>query len=193
MPVKYKSIPKRSIRIQLPDTTQCYGYSCGAVAFQAISGYFGRGLENEWKLIKELKMDPRVGTNPGQLEKLAKRLGYLTKRIQPMKLPELRKLLRQKKPVMMMLQAWKEKSVSRTYGHDWKDGHWVVAIGYDRTGIYFEDPALSAIRGYMPNDELEKRWHDVGAHNRRVSFYGLAIWKPNIKKPAYYNRARHIA
>jgi len=194
MPIEYKNIPADAIKIPLPDTSQSEDYSCGAVAIQAICGYFGHGLEDEWTLIKELKIDKRVGTNPEQLVSFAKKLGYETRTLQPLDLPGLRKLLDERKPVMMMLQAWRDGgSSTENYEEDWKDGHWVVAIGYDENAIFFEDPALAAIRGYILNEELEKRWHDVGSHNRHIAHYGLAIWKPDIKNPAYYNRARHIA
>ncbi len=194
MPIKYKSIPKNAIKIPLPDSRQYEDFSCGAVALQSILGYYGKGLEEEWTLIKELKIDPRVGTNPNQLERFAKKLGYKIKIIQPMSLKELKNLLKQKKPVIMMIQAWKDfKKMTKSYAKDWADGHWVVAIGYDKTGIYFEDPELTAIRGYIPYKELEQRWHDIDAHNRHIHNYGMAIWKPLTKKPAYLARARFIS
>ncbi len=75
---------------------------------------------------------------------------------------------------------------------EWGEGHWVVAIGYDRAGMYFEDPSLAAIRGFLPYAGLEERWHDTGPRNRRMEHYGLAVWKSRMLRPAYLMRARRI-
>jgi predicted double-glycine peptidase len=93
-----------------------------------------------------------------------------------------------------MLQAWPSRS-KKNYKNDWKDGHWVVAIGYDAKGVYFEDPSLAAIRGFLNYKDLKVRWHDQagsGKEKRYIDHYGLAIWKPRQKRPAYASRARYI-
>ncbi len=43
---------------------------------------------------------------------------------------------------------------------DWKDGHYVVAIGYDKERIYLEDPS-TILRSYISYQDLEERWHDT--------------------------------
>jgi predicted double-glycine peptidase len=63
------------------------------------------------------------------------------------------------------------------YVKDWKDGHWVVAIGYDKNGFFFEDPSLHAIRGYLSTQQLKSRWRDTGAHGKHMPCYGIAFWK----------------
>jgi len=97
---------------------------------------------------------------------------------------------------MLMIQAWGEQEDGRGYrGYAgvWKNGHWVLAIGYDRAGIYFEDPSLQAVRGYLSLAELETRWRDTGPHGKRLHRYGLAIWKPRWSGPsAYVTRAERI-
>jgi len=42
-------------------------------------------------------------------------------------------------PVIVLIQAWAESLVD--YSQDWEDGHYAVAIGYDRDTIYFMDPS----------------------------------------------------
>jgi hypothetical protein len=41
------------------------------------------------------------------------------------------------------IQAWAESPVP--YSRDGEDGHYVVAIGYDRDSVYFVDPQLFEI------------------------------------------------
>ena len=41
-----------------------------------------------------------------------------------------------KKPVICLIQAWNGDS-DYDYSKDWEDGHYVIAIGYDKNNIYF--------------------------------------------------------
>jgi hypothetical protein len=68
-----------------------------------------------------------------------------------------------------------------------------VAIGYDRDGVFFEDPSLQAVRGFMAYAELEERWHDVGPKKEHIEHYGLVLWKPQAKVSAYETRAERMA
>ena len=67
----------------------------------------------------------------------------------------------------------------------WDDGHWVVAIGYSPTGVFFEDPSLQAVRGFLSYRELLTRWHDTGPHRKHMPFYGLAVWHPRRGSSGY--------
>lgn len=198
MAIIYQSISKGAIKIQLPDTRQGEDYSCGASGLQAICGYFGVGPTEEIDYIKALKMNKNVGSHPYQIKRAARKYGLKYKAIKGMNYRQLRKFLDTKIPVLMMLQAWRENQNEESYEKDWSSGHWVVAIGYDKCGIFFEDPSLAAIRGYISFEDLNLRWHDTGPLRKKLYKYGLAIWKPelkNINKPAdssYETRARYI-
>jgi predicted double-glycine peptidase len=100
-----------------------------------------------------------------------------------------------------MIQAWRSidrrKRRWRGYKDEWNEGHWVAAIGYDKSAVYFEDPSLAVVRGFLAYDELVERWHDVGPYwirpyKKRMRNYGIAIWKQPPRRPAYYRRAIHI-
>ena len=104
-------------------------------------------------------------------------------------------------PVMLMIQAWHEsdrrKRRWRGYADEWDDGHWVAAIGYDSSAMYFEDPSLATSRGWLTYEELAARWHDVGPYwlkpyHEHMHNYGIAIWKNPVRRPAYHRTAVHI-
>lgn len=191
MKTKYKSISANAIKVQVPDTRQGEDYTCGASALQAVCGFFGVGPEEEYEYVEDMKMGTN-GSDPEHICRAAKKYGLRLLEIQPMNVGQLKQFLKEGKPIIIMLQAWKEDP-KINYKTDWKDGHWVVAIGYDKDGVYFEDPSLAAIRGFINFKELELRWHDIaGPKNIKVDHYGLVIWKSGHRKPAYATRARYI-
>jgi predicted double-glycine peptidase len=192
MSVKCKAIPEGAIKAPIPDTRQGKGYSCGASALKAICGYFGVGPEEEEDYGKDLKMDTRVGSHPFQIIRAAKRYSLRVSKKKRMNVNEVKASLDRGKPVMLMIQAWRDSKTEKSYETEWGKGHWVVAIGYDRAGMYFEDPSLATIRGFISYTGLEERWHDTGPRNRRMEHYGLAVWKSRMLRPAYLMRARWI-
>ena len=118
-----------------------------------------------------------------------------------MSVDDVRKRLDAGIPVMLMIQAWHEtdrrKRRWRGYADEWDDGHWVAAIGYDRSAMYFEDPSLATSRGWLTYEELAARWHDVGPYwlkpyHEHMHNYGIAIWKNPVRRPAYHRTAVHI-
>jgi hypothetical protein len=77
---------------------------------------------------------------------------------------------------MVMLQAW---AYRRKYATVWDAGHWVVAIGRDAYGVYFEEPFMKGTRGFLTYTELKDRWHDIeGDTKTHVPHYGVALRKP---------------
>ncbi len=120
-----------------------------------------------------------------------------------MSIGEVQRHLNRRTPVMIMIQAWAnaDRSTSRWrvngYSRRWMDGHWVVAIGYDDDRMYFEDPSLEDVRGYLDYRELSARWRDVGPYwiaryERYMYNYGLAIWRAGPRFPGGRAWASHI-
>jgi uncharacterized protein YvpB len=83
----------------------------------------------------------------------------LKNKTEHMTISKIKKYIDRQIPVIIILQARTD-----TKHVDWKsnrvDGHYVVAIGYDKTKIYFEDPS-SIYRTYLLNNEFKERRHDV--------------------------------
>jgi len=178
-------ISQSEIKIPLPDVSQKEDYSCGASALESLLNYYGKGSIKEKKVIKLLDMDDD-GIEPYQIRKLLKRvhINYVEYKLMTMK--QLIKCLNKNIPVMMMIQAWHYEKGYYDYRKEFNDGHWVIAIGYDNKNIYFEDPSLITLRGYIERDSLFSRWHDVehlsqkNNRNYHTYFYGIAIWS-NVK------------
>jgi uncharacterized protein len=191
----YRRIPKDTVRIPVPDTTQQTDYSCGASSLQAVCKHFGVGPDDEWEYVDALGMDRRVGSHPDQIQRAAARYGLRFKEYLPMSIAQLRAELGKRHPVLLMIQAYglRERQLPiLDYRNDWKDGHWVVAIGFDSRAIFFEDPSLQAVRGYLRDEELDQRWHDTARHGKHMDHYGLALWHPRIHRSRYASRAERI-
>jgi len=195
----YHPVGTGAIMVPLPDTQQKETYSCGASAAMSVCRYFGLGPDYEEDFIALLKkkgMDTRIGAHPYQLVHVAKEFRLKHKEYCPMTIGQLRSSLRAGRPVLMMIQAWGEDDETgrplKSYEGVWDEGHWVAAIGFDDEGVFFEDPSLEAVRGYIGYKALDERWHDVGPRNKHMTRYGLVIWKPGSPRGGDYHRRARI-
>ena len=185
----YRRIPTGAIKIALPAVAQLEDWTCGAAALLAVSAYYGVGPEWEHEVARDMRMT-RSGSDPVQLARTASRYGLRTREFRGMTDRQLRTCLDARHPVIAMLQAWGDRA---SYRDHWRDGHWVVAIGYWRDGVVFEDPSLHRSRGFLSWRALGERWHDVeGRDEHHVERYGLAIWKPGIRRSQHEIVARVI-
>ncbi len=103
-----------------------------------------------------------------------------------MSLDDVKSYVKKEIPVILLLQAWFENKKTN-WVNDWSDGHYVVAIGYLKDKIIFEDPS-SFKRTYLKYNELEERWHDVDSDGHKYFHYGIAIYG----KPKKYDRDKIV-
>jgi len=164
--------------IKVPLTRQSTNYTCGAAAMQSMFGYHGEDL-NEGELAKLLKTNEQEGTDYNDIVSVSKEKGYTVNVYKDMTLRDLKKQLDKKTPVLCLIQAWAEKKVD--YKNDWNDGHYVVAIGYDKNKIYFMDPSTLGNYTYIDQKGFLKRWHDKNS-KEELNHFGLTIKK---KKASY--------
>ncbi len=194
---RYHKIPRGAIKVPVPNTNQNTGSSCGASCMQSICRHYGVGPKDKREYVADLQMDRRVGSHPHQIKRLVRKYGLRYREYLPMTRWQLIENLRDVKPAMLMIQAWgeseEENEHHQSYKGIWRQGHWVIAIGYDKTGVFFEDPFLQAARGYLSFRELDERWHDTGPHGKHMEHYGLVIWKPRVQKSAYLTQAERIS
>ncbi len=156
--------------IDFPRGRQTYNYDCGAKAVQLVLAYYGKDVRED--IIMKLAGTSKNGTPISGIMKVAEKYG-LHATVHDMTLKELKKHLAHKKPVILVLQAWTDKK-HVDWEKDWVDGHYVVAIGYDRKRIYFADPS-SFLRTYIPYKELMKRWHDIDTDGKKYVNYGIVF------------------
>jgi ABC-type bacteriocin/lantibiotic exporter with double-glycine peptidase domain len=162
--------------LKFPNLRQAYNYDCGASVAQSILAYYG--IDEKRGAIMKLAGTTKSGTRIKGIKKVFKRYGLKTKSGK-FTILGLKEYIAQKNPVILLLQAWtKDKKVN--WGENWKDGHYVVAIGYDKNKIYFSDPSSVYIT-YLSEKELKKRWHDRYQNKKYINF-AMAVFG---KKPAY--------
>ncbi len=195
--VKYKTIDEGSILVPIPNVDQMKDYTCGACCLLAVCKYYGLGPDEEDNYSMDMKIDKREGSHPYQVIEAALEYGLSYLETCPMSIVQLKDSLREKKPVMLAVQAWAEiayqSDLTKFYSTAWEFGHWIIAIGFDKNGIFFEDPVLQAVRGYLSNDDLMNRWHDLGPKGTQLVQYGLTLWKANWNGISpYFSKAAYI-
>jgi len=162
--------------IRVPLARQAQNYTCGVAALQSILGYHREDIRQD-VLAKKLKADPQEGTHYRQIEKYARKDGYTVADYQEMTLADLEGLLDAGNPVICLIQAWAKSGTN--YATDWKDGHYVVAVGYDSANVYFMDPSTLGDFTYIPVDQFLARWHDKDTTSgKKLVHFGICLQKP---------------
>ncbi|HOX22992.1 MAG TPA: C39 family peptidase [Elusimicrobiales bacterium] len=161
--------------IRVPNIRQATDYTCCVASFQSVLAYYGIELRED-ELAKELKADPKEGVMTPEVRKAALARGLKADRKTDASLADLKKALDEKKPTLLLIQAWpSDKAVD--YAKDWDDGHCVIGVGYDEKNLYIMDPSVIGRYAYIPLDEFLVRWHDFDGpekvHNLMMPIYGL--------------------
>lgn len=171
--------------IDFPNLRQTYSWDCGAKATQSVLAYYGIDVQ-EQKIMKLAKTD-KCGTPITGIKSVLKKYNLKYKEGE-ITIVDIKKFINKKIPVILLVQAWTNiKNVN--WEKDWIDGHYVVAIGYDKNKIYFEDPS-SISRTHLTYNELIKRWHDTDCDGKKYVNYGIAVYG---KKPVYdLSKSKHM-
>lgn len=167
----------------LPMTRQATDYTCGPASLQSILAYYG----DEWRedtLARELKSDPEQGTNYREIVRFARENGLTAEARQGMSIADLAHAVKEKRPVIVAIQAWADQP--RAYA-GWEDGHYCVVVGIDDANVYLMDPSTIGNYTFIPIPQFLARWHDAeigpdGRINKLVHF-GIIFGKD--KKPPY--------
>ena len=188
--------------LDFPRLRQVHSYDCGAIVVQAILEYYGKDIRED-KIMKYAGTK-KSGTQIRNISIVLKKYGLKTI-AGKLTISQVKKYLDKGHPVILALQAWDERNkdwgdlkketefykkkniAKKDWENDWKDGHYAVAIGYDKKKMYFEDPGL-VLKEYLSFDELMKRWHDVGGKKnkgKKYIHYGIVVYG---KKKIYDGR-----
>lgn len=165
--------------LTFPETRQSQSFDCGASATQSVLYYYGIERREDL-LIKELGSTPERGTPPGHIAKYILENG-LSLYAGKMSIASLKRWIDKGVPVIMPIQAWPEDP-NKDYALALDEGHYVCAIGYEDAQIIFDDPSLLGNRGYIPEVELDKRWHDVAENKWLLDHFGIAVFG---RKPSF--------
>lgn len=162
--------------LSFPHAIQTYEHDCGAAVLQGVLLYYGVEIRKQ-QIYKHAKTNKVVGTLIRGMLSTIKRHG-LDYDSRSMTLDELKAYLDKKIPVILFMEGGTEgpKDLFKDFG----DSHWVVAIGYDETKVYLEDP-YSYNRVYLTHAELLKHWHGKELFKEYVR-HGIAVVG---KKPMY--------
>ena len=155
--------------IPYPETRQVFNYDCGASALVSVLVF--AGLEEREDRIAVLAGTTKAGTSTGGILRVLRYYGLPYRSRQRMRADDLRQAIDDGHPTLVTLQAYRESN--RPYRELWNDGHWVVAIGYDRHRIYYEDPSAFH-RTWLADEELRQRWHDMD-RGKRIRQWGCTI------------------
>jgi len=178
--------------IELPNTVQATDYTCGAAALLSVCSYYGAGPSTESAVVADMGF-AEDGSDPTHIVEAARRYGLHVREYRAMTDRQLARCLDRGRPVILMLQAWPETPPLTGFRDVWDSGHWLVAIGHDARGVYFEDPSLEDARGFLSHEALAERWHDIeGVDERHTHRYGVEIWRQRVANPQRLARVRPI-
>ena len=175
------------IFVNVPDVRQTHPFDCGPACLRSIAKYFGVN-KTEDDLIELCGADPD-GADPHDIVKVAKSLGLEAEFHNNFTAEKLKAEIDKGRPVICEIQAWgKPQNYDKL-----NDGHYVIAVGYDDEYIFFEDPSLKFIRGFLTYEEMESRWKERENDGSEYHHSVVVVWQeshPQNKK--ILNKARHI-
>jgi len=194
--VKAKETTQSSIMkiLDFPESRQPFTYDCGASAYQQQLMYYGREFREE-ELIKALNtVSTKIfnnGTKFKDIISFTKKQKLKYDFFEGLEAQNLIDFIDKKIPVLILLQAYPEKNDHKKmdWSKDYKDGHYVNAIGYTKDKIIFEDPS-SFTRTFLTFTELNERWHGVNdeGKNDEISKAFIIYSTPNFKS----NEIKHM-
>lgn len=170
---------KPKVKLDFPELRQVFNYDCGVTCLQQVLIYYGID-KREDELIALLSTEKtniiEHGTKLSKMKEVAKYYGLECDILKNTTIKKICNLIDNQIPSILLLQAWRDFSVDNLdWTKDYSDGHYVVAIGYNDTCLFFEDPS-SVTRTYLTFTELEKRWHDVDDDNKtKISNVAVVI------------------
>ena len=182
-------IDDKYLILNCPDVLQNNDYSCGVWAGLTVLGYYGI-TEYADSLAKQMNTNSETGTEMEDMVKVLRNYGLKTNMHQ-MSVEEIKDFVRQKIPVIVMLQAYNPTGIYQEgrslESAQW--GHYVTVIGYGDGNIVFKDPDTFG-KMYLSEKEFKTRWKgtdEYNGHKEKILYnFGIVAYgkKPQFKKIA---------
>jgi predicted double-glycine peptidase len=155
--------------LKVPDLRQGFDYDCGVKSTQTVLAYYG--IDERADHLEEQLKTGEEGTYATEIVRVLKEHG-LQVVDGTMTIDSLKEALLAGFPVIVSLQAWADDE-NTDYTKTNKEGHFVVAIGFNGNKVYFEDPSTFG-KVYLTFDELLERWHEI-EDEREYNQYGIVV------------------
>ena len=170
--------------IDFPELRQTYNYDCGVTSLQQVLCYYGIEIRESVILEEAKEIDAGIcdkGMKLLAVKEYAEKKGLKAEIKENLTPAELITYIDNKFPVIVLLQAWRDEQSPKNWSDDYLDGHYVVAIGYTKEKIIFEDPS-SFNRTFLSFEELAERWHDSSDDDETKRIYGVGIIISGVPK-----------
>ena len=157
--------------LNLPFFKQETDYYCGPAVLQMILQFYGQTLSQTE--LAQIAGTTSTGTSPTRLLEAAQTLGLQTKVIEPATISELKSLIDEGLPVV----------VNFTEPESNFFGHYAIAVNYDATWLYLQDPD-SDVGPQTKYDwiDFDQRWHDHDDGNHPTNHW-LAVFSKSKQTP----------
>jgi predicted double-glycine peptidase len=183
-PVVHPQNPTTPVTAPVPIISQATAHSCGAAALMSALVYYKVFDGPESELHSPLAVTPEQGTHPDRIVAVARDHGLAAEKRTGLALADIDQALASGAVVILAIQAWPEQHQAHPHTRrhppawetTWDEGHYVVAVGLDARNLYVMDPSVRGSYGFIPRDELLRRWHDFEVDDgRRVEYRRLGI------------------
>ena len=206
--MKTRIISPGAWKCKLYGVGQEFNWDCGAGGFMALAADLGPEELDDFR--KKLGSNPENGTYYMNIVRYGRELRLEVTVYKDMTRQQLCDLLDQGVPVMLSIQAW--ASDPAVYADPSKNisGHYADAGGWEKEDadetmdgfdpdehffVYFMDPSIKGMPGYLSWKELDQRWHENEADEDKAPevYHHLGIvFKRAPDMPALGTVARHI-
>lgn len=136
---------------------QWYDFDCGVTVAWSMIKYSKIKVSYE-QVLKLSKVCPVDGLKPLRLISLLSKFGLNANLETHKNVRFLKKQINAEKPVIILIQNRKE--YKKPWSQTWKNGHYVIVIGYDTNRIFIYDPSMGGSIKIFTHKQLNNRWHD---------------------------------
>lgn len=163
--------------LDFPSVKQSTVDNSGICAIQSVLAYYGENYRED-QISNEIRISNNEMSDKTSVDNILNLFMNKDYKVESrsMNINELLYFINRDIPVILLIQAWGDMD---DYSDEWKSGHYVVAIGYTRNKILFQD-STSFQLCYLTYEELMTRWHDQDEDRKYIN-YGIAVSGKNPK------------